>query len=147
MPKPPIPDPLQWLRKTLDRVEGRANALAGRGLQCEPVLATLHRLNSASMLWRQALQTALDRHYKRLNLPTARDVAAIKATLQRIEDRLDSLASTHDAPTAQAPRPARTRKPAAVAPGADGPDEAAASGGNAPRRRAVRRGGDHGARR
>lgn len=139
MPKPLIPDPLQWLREALNRVEGRANAAAERGLQCDAVLATLHRLNSASMLWRQAAQKALERHYRRLNLPTARDVAAIKATLQRIEDRLDSLASV-GAPAAHGPRPARTRKAAPGASVAGSPD-AAAAGEPAPRRRSVRRGG------
>ncbi len=115
MAKSLFPDPLELLRQAVNRMEGRANALAGRGMEVDQVVKTLHQLSSLTLVLRQAMELALDNFYKRLNLPTGREFAEMTSTLQRLEDKLDSLLAAQAAPRA-APRPARTRKPAAEPP-------------------------------
>ena len=117
MAKSFLPDPLELLRQAVNRLEGRANSLAGRGLEIDQVVKTLHQLSSVSLVLRQAVELALDSFYKRLNLPTGREFAEMKTTLQRLEDKLDSLLAAAAA-AGPAPRPARTRQPVAVAPAA-----------------------------
>lgn len=117
MAKSLLPDPLELLRQAVNRLEGRANTLAGRGLELDQVVKTLHQLSSLSLVLRQAMELALDNFYKRLNLPTSREFAEMTSTLQRLEDKLDSLLATQAAPR-QAPRPTRTRLPAAEPPAA-----------------------------
>ena len=114
MTRSSIPDPLQLLRDAVNKLEGRLNDAGTRGLQMDAVIKALQRVNSFSLVLRQAMEGALDNHYKRLNLPTARDIADIKVTLQHIEDQLESLSNSHSLASA-APRPARTRKPPALA--------------------------------
>jgi hypothetical protein len=128
MAKSFIPDPLELLRQAVNRLEGRANALAGRGMEIDQVVKTLHQLSSLTLVLRQAMELALDNFYKRLNLPTGREFAEMQATLQRLEDKIDSLLAT-EASARAAPRPPRTRKPAAQAPAAK------AARKNAPARR------------
>lgn len=112
MAKSFLPDPLELLRQAVNRLEGRANALAGRGMEIDQVVKTLHQLSSLTLVLRQAMELALDNFYKRLNLPTGREFAEMTSTLQRLEDKLDSLLAAQAAPRA-ASRPSRTRKPAA----------------------------------
>lgn len=112
-----IPDPLEMLRQAVNRLEGKANTLAGRGLEIDQVVRGLHQLSSLSMGLRQVVEAALEGAYRRLNLPTGREFAEMSATLQRLEDKLDSLLTAQNAatPTAGPARPSRTRKPAAEA--------------------------------
>jgi hypothetical protein len=110
-----IPDPLELLRQAVNRLEGKANSLAGRGLEIDQVVKTLHQVSTVSLALRQAFELALDNFYKRLNLPTGREFAAMSAALQRIEDRLERLSMSGPDGSAQ-PRPARTRRPPAAAP-------------------------------
>ena len=112
MAKSFLPDPLELLRQAVNRLEGRANSLAGRGMEIDQVVKTLHQLSSLTLVLRQAMELALDNFYKRLNLPTGREFAEMTSTLQRLEDKLDSLLAAQAAPRA-ASRPSRTRKPAA----------------------------------
>lgn len=111
MAKSFLPDPLELLRQAVNRLEGRANALAGRGMEIDQVVKTLHQLSSLTLVLRQAMELALDNFYKRLNLPTGREFAEMQATLQRLEDKLDSLLAS-EAGARAATRPPRTRKPA-----------------------------------
>jgi hypothetical protein len=110
-----LPDPLELLRLAVNRLEGKANTLAGRGLEIDQVVKTLHQVTGLSLALRQAVEMALEGFYKRLNLPTGREFAEMSATLQRIEDKLDALHAVTDAAPARK-RPARTRRPAADAP-------------------------------
>lgn len=126
MAKSFIPDPLELLRQAVNRLEGRANALAGRGMEIDQVVKTLHQLSSLTLVLRQAMELALDNFYKRLNLPTGREFAEMQATLQRLEDKLDSLLAAEPGARA-APRPPRTRKPAAAAPAAPAQRKTAAA--------------------
>lgn len=124
MAKSLIPDPLELLRQAVNRLEGRANSLAGHGLQIDPVVKGLHQLSSVALLLRQAGDLALDNFYKRLNLPTGREFAEMKATLKRLEDKVDSLLAA-GAATNTVPRPARTRRPATETPAAAPPPKTA----------------------
>jgi hypothetical protein len=108
-----LPDPLELLRQAVNRLEGKANTLAGRGLEIDQVVKTLHQVTGLSLALRQAVEMALEGFYKRLNLPTGREFAEMSATLQRIEDKLDALHADTDATPARK-RPARTRQPAAA---------------------------------
>jgi hypothetical protein len=112
-----IPDPLELLRQAVNRLEGKANTLAGRGLEIDQVVKALHQVSTVSLALRQAIELALDGFYRRLNLPTGREFAEMSAALQRIEDKLERLGA--DEPAGGA-RPARTRRPPAVAAAAAG---------------------------
>jgi hypothetical protein len=122
-----IPDPLELLRQALNRLEGKANTLAGRGLEIDQVVRGLHQLSSLSMGLRQIVESALESAYRRLNLPTGREFAEMSATLQRLEDKLDSLLAAQS----RSKPPARTRKPAAEA----APSAAPRKKASAPKRR------------
>jgi hypothetical protein len=113
-----LPDPLELLRQAVNRLEGRANTLAGRGMEIDQVMKALHQVSGLSLALRQAVEMAMEGAYKRLNLPTGREFAEMKTTLQRLEDKLDSLLA---AQATAAPRPPRTRKPAAEPPAAKRP--------------------------
>ena len=115
MAKSFLPDPLELLRLAVNRLEGRANTLAGRGMEIDALMKTLHQVSGLSVALRQAVELAIENAYKRLNLPSSREFAEMKATLQRLEDKLDSLLAMQPAAAAPRPaRPARTRKPAAA---------------------------------
>ena len=116
MAKSFLPDPLELLRQAVNRLEGRANTLAGRGMEIDALMKTLHQVSGLSLALRQAVELAIEGAYKRLNLPSRREFDEMKATLQRLEDKLDSLLVAQ--PAAAAPRPSRTRQPAAAAPAA-----------------------------
>jgi hypothetical protein len=130
-----IPDPLELLRQAVNRLEGKANSLAGRGLEIDQVVKTLHQVSTLSLALRQAIELALDGFYKRLNLPTGREFGEMSAALQRIEDKLERLSAVE--PTGGTkPRPARTRRPPAVA-AAAAPAKASASATPARRTKAA----------
>ena len=111
-----LPDPLELLRQAVNRLEGRANTLAGRGMEIDPLMKTLHQVSGLSLALRQAVEMAMESAYKRLNLPSSREFAEMKATLQRLEDKLDSLLAVQAVPIT--PRPLRTRKPTVDPPSA-----------------------------
>ena len=85
-------------------------------MEIDQVMKALHQVSGLSLAVRQAVELAIEGAYKRLNLPSRREFDEMKATLQRLEDKLDSLLAAQ--PAAAAPRPARTRKPAAAPPAA-----------------------------
>jgi len=116
MAKSFLPDPLELLRQAVNRLEGRANTLAGRGMEIDALMKTLHQVSGLSLALRQAVELAIEGAYKRLNLPSRREFDEMKATLQRLEDKIDSLLAAQ--PAAAQPRPSRTRQPAAAAPAA-----------------------------
>ena len=130
-----LPDPLELLRIAVNRLEAKANTLAGRGLEIDQVVKTMHQVSTLSLALRQAVELALEGFYKRLNLPTGREFAEMSATLQRIEDKLDTLRPASDTAPARK-RPARTRRPAAdPAPSAKSPPRSKKAAAPAGRRR------------
>jgi hypothetical protein len=110
-----IPDPLELLRQAVHRLEGRAGTPAGRGMDFDQVVKTLQQVSSLSLALRQAVEMALETAYKRLNLPTGREFAEMSATMQRLEDKLDSLLAAQASGRSPGAVPARTRKPAGKA--------------------------------
>jgi hypothetical protein len=108
-----LPDPLELLRLAVDRLEGRDPTRAGRGMEIDQLMKTLQQMSGLSLALRQALEMAMEGAYKRLNLPSSREFAEMKATLQRLEDKLDSLLAAQVVSTPRPPRPPRPRKPAA----------------------------------
>ncbi len=105
-----LPDPLELLRQAVNRLEGRANTTAGRGLEIDQVVKTVQQMSGLSLVLRQAVEMAIESAYKRLKLPSSREFAEMQATLRRLEDKLDSLLA------AQAVAAQRTRRPAAEPP-------------------------------
>ena len=111
-----LPDPLELLRLAVDRLEGRGPTRTGRGMEIDQLMKTVQQMSGLSLALRQALEMAMEGAYKRLNLPSSREFAEMRATLQRLEDKLDSLLAAQ--PTVAALRPSRTRKPVAEPPAA-----------------------------
>jgi hypothetical protein len=126
-----LPDPLDLLRQAVNRLDGRAPNPDGRGIEIDAVMKALQQVSGLSLALRQALETAMEGAYKRVNLPAGREFAEMNDTLRRLEDKLDRLLAAQ----AEAKPPPRTRKPAAGAPAAKAakPRKAAA----APRRRSA----------
>ena len=85
-------------------------------MEIDQLMKTLHQMSGLSLALRQAVEMAMEGAYKRLNLPSSREFAEMRATLQRVEDKLDSLLAAQ--PTVAALRPSRTRKPVAEPPAA-----------------------------
>jgi hypothetical protein len=115
MAKSFLPDPLELLRQAVNRLDGRANSSAGRGIEIDTVMKTLQQMSGLSLALRQAVEMALEGVFKRMNLPTGREFAEMTATLQRLEDKLDRLLA---AQAVASPRPPRARKPASTPPAA-----------------------------
>lgn len=107
-----LPDPLDLLRQAVNRLDGRANSPAGRGIEIDTLMKTLQQMSGLSLALRQAVEMTLEGASKRLNLPSSREFAEMNDTLLRLEDKLDSLLAAQAVAT---PRPPRARKPAAVA--------------------------------
>jgi hypothetical protein len=110
-----LPDPLELLRQAASRLDGRAGAPAGRGLEIDRLMKTLQQMSGLSLALRQAVESALEGAYRRLNLPSGDEFNEVKATLQRIEGKLDRLLAEQGV---SPPRPSRARKPAAARPAA-----------------------------
>jgi hypothetical protein len=106
-----LPDPLDLLRQAVNRLDGRAQSPAGRGIEIDTVMKTLQQMSGLSLALRQAVEMAMEGAYKRLGLPSGREFAEMTDTLHRLEDKLDRLLA---AQAVASPRPPRTRKPAAT---------------------------------
>ena len=60
MAKSFLPDPLELLRQAVNRLEGRANTLAGRGMEIDALMKTLHQVSGLSLALRQAVELAIE---------------------------------------------------------------------------------------
>jgi hypothetical protein len=105
-------DPFDMWRQALSKLESGMNALSNRSMDSDQFAQALQQFSAVSIGMQQALDKALRRHLKVLNLPTRDDIDGLSAALQRIEERLDRLAG---APAPAGPRPARTRRPPEMA--------------------------------
>lgn len=104
-----FPDPFQFWRETLTRLENQANGLATDSLRSQELVRSLHELSGATLSLQQMFDKGLGEYLRRANLPSRKDIAELSQALQRIESKLDRLlpAEALDAPR----RPARTRRP------------------------------------
>lgn len=106
-----FPDPFQFWRETLTRLENQANGLATDSLRSQELVRSLHELSGATLSLQQMFDKGLGEYLRRANLPSRKDIAELSQALQRIESKLDLLlpAEARDEPK----RPARTRRPPA----------------------------------
>lgn len=111
-----FPDPLQFWRDAVTKLEGDINSLATGSLKSQQVLRSLHRLSSASTALQQIVERAIEAHLRRANLPSRKQVSELAESLRRIEEKLDGLLPAKAETTT---RPARTRRPAVTPPVAD----------------------------
>jgi hypothetical protein len=109
-----FPDPFQLWRDAVTRMENEINSRAADGAKSQALAQSLQQLSNASQTIQQLVERALEGYLRRVNLPSRKQVAELADSLRRIEDKLDRLAPAQ-APVADAPRPARTRKPSAAA--------------------------------
>lgn len=109
-----IPDPLQLWRKALTTLEGSGNAMANKAMGSGDFASALHQVAKASIGMQQTFEKVLALYFRKLDLPSRKEIAELAAALERIEARLDaSTGPSGKAPAA--PRPPRTRRPAAEA--------------------------------
>lgn len=110
----PLPDPLKLYREAITKFENGVNALASRHFDSKELGLVINQLSKVSLGLQHLSESSLERLYKRMDLPSRSEVASLAAALQRVEDKLDRLLP---APTSEtiAPRPPRTRRPAAEA--------------------------------
>jgi hypothetical protein len=106
----PLPDPLKMYREAINKFENGVNSLAARHIDSKELGLMINQFSKVSLGLQHLSQSSLERMYKRMDLPSRSEVAALAAVLQRVEDKLDQLLP---APTSEviAPRPPRTRRP------------------------------------
>lgn len=107
----PFPDPLQFWREAVNKLEKDANTLATDGLKSPELMRSLQQASNVSLGLQQAYEKMLEAHLQRVNLPSRRQLGELVETLERIEQKIDRLLPRDNV----APRPARTRRPAAAA--------------------------------
>lgn len=110
-----LPDPLQLLRRLVNTLEGRVNALANEKMNSAGVARAMSALFEASLVAQQVLEGVSGRVLKRLNLPSHSQIGELLSTLHRMEAKLDQLSASQSHPVVAAaalerPRPARTRR-------------------------------------
>lgn len=104
-------DPLQFWRDAVTKLEGDINSMATGSLSSQQVVGSLHKLSGMSSALQQIATQAMEEQLRRANLPSRKQVDDLAEALRRVEDKLDQLLPA----PAEAVRPARTRRPAAVA--------------------------------
>ena len=109
-----IPDPFQMWRDALTKLEGEANTLATGSLKSNELVRSMNQLAGMTLSTQQVFEKVMEAYLRRANLPSRKEVAELAETLQRIESKLDQMLGTSAGGVA--PRPARTRRPAAAAP-------------------------------
>jgi hypothetical protein len=102
-------DPFDMWRQAATKLEEGMNALGAQTLKSDKASKALLEISTASMQMQHAMQGALGKYFKALNLPSRKDVVELAATLRSIDDKLDQLLLASSPPTAS--RPARTRVP------------------------------------
>ncbi len=109
-------DPMSMWRDFLGQWEKAANDMGGQLLQRPEAAEAMHKATALGLQAQTALHEAMSKMLSAANMPSKAEVealghrlGAIEASLARIEAALGAQAS----PAAAAPKPARTRKPAA----------------------------------
>ncbi|MCY1393350.1 hypothetical protein D3C76_386890 [compost metagenome] len=110
-----LPDPLKMYREAVNKFENGVNALAARHIDSKELGLMINQFAKVSLGLQHLSESSLERFYKRMDLPSRSEIAALAAALQRVEDKLDQLLPTPTSSTI-APRPPRTRRPAAKVP-------------------------------
>jgi BMFP domain-containing protein YqiC len=107
------PDPAAFFRDMLGQWEKAVNSFGGEALKREEFARTMGAASAATMNMQAGLQQMTEKALAQANLPSRSDfdalaarIAAIEASLARIEDALGSAK-----PDPAKPRPTRSRKP------------------------------------
>ncbi|AYC32414.1 hypothetical protein D3880_08500 [Pseudomonas cavernae] len=110
-----FPDPLQFCRDTLTKLESGINQFAARKMESEEFAEALNRFNQVALSVQYTLDKSLACFFERLDLPSRTEVTELAAAVQRVEEKLERLLPdmTHEA---LLPRPPRTRIPIEIAP-------------------------------
>lgn len=110
-----LPDPLQLLRETLNKLENGINEFAARKMDSKEFSQALACYGRASTGAQYLVERCLAQMLRNLDLPSRQEVQALAEAVQRVEDKLDQLAPA-DARQALVPRPPRSRRPLDLAP-------------------------------
>ncbi|MFY9959584.1 hypothetical protein [Pseudomonas sp.] len=105
-----LPDPLKLYREAITRFEDGINALAARNNDSKQLGLVIDQYSKVSLGLQHLSQTSLERLHRSLDLPSRSEIAALAASLQRVEDKLDQLLPPPSS-TPIATRPPRTRRP------------------------------------
>jgi hypothetical protein len=105
-----LPDPLKLYREAINKFENGVNSLAARHIDSRELGMMINQFSKVSLGLQHLSTSSLERLYKRMDLPSRAEVAALAAALQRVEDKLDRLLPAPSSETI-APRPPRTRRP------------------------------------
>lgn len=105
-----LPDPLKLYREAITRFENGINALAARHIDSKELGLVIDQFSKVSLGLQHLSEKSLERFYQSVDLPSRTEIAALAATLQRVEDKLDRLLPAATS-KAVAPRPPRTRRP------------------------------------
>jgi len=105
-----LPDPLQFCRETLNKLENGINEFAARKMETGEFAQALGCYVRASTGARYLAERSLARLLEHLDLPSRQEMQELAASVQRIEDKLDSLLPCIDEHSL-VPRPPRSRRP------------------------------------
>lgn len=108
-----IPDPLKMCRDALTKIENGVNSLAARKMESGDFALAISGITKVTHGVQYISEKSLETIFKRLDMPSRQEVAALAAAVQRVEDKLDQLLPASEK-AALIPRPARTRRPAPV---------------------------------
>ena len=106
-------DPLQLWRDAVTKLENEVNSLATGSTKSQEVVRALHQFSNVSHGMEQVIEKVIGGYLRRANLPSRRDVVELGESMRRIEAKIDRLLPAEI--PASAPRPPRTRRPAAAA--------------------------------
>lgn len=126
-------DPFSFWREALNQFEQQANALGNQSLRSPEMTKLMHQFSTVSSQLQSILEMALAKYFKAVNLPSRKDVQDVLDAVRALEERMDGLLGPQQAlQAAQVPRPARTRRPPAVAAAPDPSAARAAEAAPAP---------------
>lgn len=120
-------DPFEMWRQVVTKLEGGINSMANKSMSSEEFSRALAQFSQVSVGMQQTFEKVLDGYFKALRLPSQKDINALAAGLQRLEDKIDMLVSSETREAAE-DRPLRTRQPSSSAKAAAEPAIASSSG-------------------
>ncbi|WP_397448628.1 hypothetical protein [Pseudomonas sp. NA-150] len=103
-------NPFQRVREAVTLLEDGINALAARKMESKQFAQAASQIARVSLGVRHVFEKTLACSFKRLDIPSRRDLFELNSLVRRVEDKLDHLLPPHAVPSL-APRPARTRRP------------------------------------
>src|SRR5580765_7376702 len=84
-------DPFEMWRQVVTKLEGGINSMANKSMNSEEFGRALAQFSQVSVGMQQTFEKVLDGYFKALRLPNQKDINALSAGLQRLEDKIDML--------------------------------------------------------